>query len=480
MNDHSFPASAQLSAAIGSFALLATLLSFRAGIGVNLPLIAGLVILLALWRSGTLARHPRWWPPLVQVQLAMWSALAIATVWHLDAWTCTMLLLATITLCGSLWFGPADDPLRATARALVQLLHSFGSYISALTHGRRALTRLYRQQQSLASRLLIPLAISLVFCALYSLSNAQLAAQWEAAFVRMQTIQIYADLLHPLALLFVWSVLGAGLVYHRSKLQHWLAQPLDMHQLSHLASAKTWSTASVTLLAVNGLALMLNGLDGMSTWLGEAAVSGAELTRGVHQGTNTLIIAIVLAAGLILYYLRHPPADHDRVRMLAIAWLAQNAVMVATVGLRNFQYMDAYGLTYKRLGVWLFLISALGGLALLGKTAHNRTSLEWLVRRQAWCVYGVLAAAALPNWSNIITSYNLSPSRQHHDSAYLRQLLPHNASTWYSLRPDDPQLNKWLARYPEVVFRDWREWDLAQAKRQQLLLHAPTYSNRAQ
>ncbi len=449
---------------IGLFSLIASLLTFNVGWGLNLPILALAALGVAFWRKPHMIRFTA-----IRVQLGFWFALAVAVVLHFDPWTIIPFLLVTLVLIGGLLFGSSVDPMRGLARALVQLVAIPWAYLHACKYSLASFGRKNGVVKSIIRLTAFPVFIALGFGTLYVWSNRTLS-QWSFNFFDQLLVgESFANSLQFGWSLFLSSLVGAGLVYGMKKQDGRLLKAIGVSPSELAESASTWSSVSIALVLVNVLALVLNLVDGMTTWVGEVSSSAAVLTQGVHSGTYTLIAAIVLAASYLLFNFRKAPKDYQRARLLATAWLGQNLMMCFTVALRNYHYTDAYGLTFKRIGVWLFLCCTATGLYFLGRQVRENGSIERLVRRQAWAVYLVLATAAIPNWPGIITHYNFQESRMVLDEDYLKRLLPHNAAIWAEYNNDVLR----RTGYDNFVIsdtsvrppRDFRDWDLNQAKR---------------
>ena len=156
---------------------------------------------------------------------------------------------------------------------------------------------------------------------------------------------------------------------------------------------------------------MVNLTDLKYIWLGYEEASPAQLSQYVHSGTYLLILSLVLAMGLLLWFFRANLnffPDNLRLKQLAYAWIIQNAVLTLSVGMRNYYYIAHYGLAYKRLGVILFLLFVMAGLCSLYVKVKHQKSLAYLLLINGWIVYyGFLAASAV-NWDIAITKYNLN------------------------------------------------------------------------
>ncbi len=485
------------------------------GLGLNAVLLVGAYLALALGHGLGLLPSRRWARVglSVRVQLVVWVALAVATLWHLDPWTFVTFVLSSVTLLTAVVVGPRLDPINLLARGFLRMAAAPLAAVHFAYRSGLALDHRLRGSQRSVVRALLPALGVVAVAGLYTLSNSWLSEAWSGFGSRFWAWFTSGDIGLHLVLTLAWAAGGAGLYYRMGYVERFFTRPfwglaakpaseggsgdLPMSQpdlpsatVSAADSAGVawsagaaagdvsgvgWSRATVMLCCVNALAVVLNVTDAFTTWFGERATSGEGLKHGLHQGTWALSTAVVLAAAALCYLLANPTPDQHRARTLGLAWLGQNVMMVFTVALRNFHYTDAFGMTYKRLGVYLFLVCTLVGLYLLTRTVLDQTPVARLVRRQAWTIYFVLAVAALFDWPSAFTWYNLQPARQAVDRVYLAELLPFNLRTWYGLNPDyvghllanaAPYASLRQASEPAV---DWREWDLAQARRAKLV-----------
>ena len=170
----------------------------------------------------------------------------------------------------------------------------------------------------------------------------------------------------------------------------------------------------IALLAfglVNLLALLNNALDISWIWFGFEAEPGFSLKQFVHEGTYLLILSILIAMGIMFYFFRgnlNFISENKWLRYAAYFWIVQNAIMVVSVGIRNYHYISHFGLAYKRIGVYFFLALVLFGLITLFLKIRNKKTFYHVVRVNAWAVYAVLLLLATVNWDGFITRYNIS------------------------------------------------------------------------
>lgn len=155
----------------------------------------------------------------------------------------------------------------------------------------------------------------------------------------------------------------------------------------------------------------------------------------VHQGVNALIISIVLAIGIVLYFFRgniNFLRSNRQLKYAAYLWIYQNVMLIFEVAYKNNLYIEEYGLTYKRIGVYVYLLLALVGLVTTYIKARGLKSNWYLFRKNAWTFYLILVVFSFFNWSRIITLYNLQHlSGDRLDLTYLINLPDTNLDLLY-------------------------------------------------
>jgi hypothetical protein len=170
--------------------------------------------------------------------------------------------------------------------------------------------------------------------------------------------------------------------------------------------------ASGTLLMVliNLMLFGMNFIDITHYWFGFDG-KGINLTQFVHEGTYLLILSILMSMALMLYYFRgyqNFSPKQPRLALLAYVWIFQNALLVFSVCIRNYHYIENSALAYKRIGVFFFLLLVLFGLyTLYLKIAGKRTGF-YLLKLNTWSVYLIFVILSCINWDGFITKYNLS------------------------------------------------------------------------
>jgi len=197
---------------------------------------------------------------------------------------------------------------------------------------------------------------------------------------------------------------------------------------SALALRKEWLAAVACIGLLNAMLLVVNAVDVRWLWFGFRAAPGFDLTQFVHEGTYVLILSILLAAGIMLWFFRRNLNFYKRglplLRWGATLWVLQNAVLAVSVGLRNYYYIEATELAYKRIGVYGFLLLTLFGLGTVLLKIWQRRSAFSLVRLNSWAAYALLLGLAAGNWEIWIARYNLQPRFERLNIGFLLTMPP--------------------------------------------------------
>ena len=171
-----------------------------------------------------------------------------------------------------------------------------------------------------------------------------------------------------------------------------------------------YQTGWLMLAMLNGLLLMVNGLDVYYLWIIQQLPEGIVYADYVHQGVYALIFSIVLAISIILYFFRRNLnflTQNQKLKTVAYIWILQNAFLVFTTYCKTMTYVNQFGITHKRIGVFVYLTLTLIGLITTFIKIYKVRSSWFLFRKNTWAFYVVLLIAACFNWDRIITEHNL-------------------------------------------------------------------------
>ena len=142
----------------------------------------------------------------------------------------------------------------------------------------------------------------------------------------------------------------------------------------------------------------------------EVTRSADSLSAETHERVNSVIMSIVMAILVILFYFKRGFNFDDKAKLLKISakiWIVLNAVLVISASLKNSEYIINYGLTYKRLGVYAFLTMALIGLIFTFIKIQKKKTNAFLFNKMFWACYGLILVCSYVNWGGIITANNI-------------------------------------------------------------------------
>lgn len=183
--------------------------------------------------------------------------------------------------------------------------------------------------------------------------------------------------------------------------------------LKRMMALKTENIIGViSFTALNLLLFSLNTIDIVTLWLGKKIeTTGANYSDALHDGTNVLIVSIVIAMVIIVYFFRgnlNFYSKNKTIRVLAYLWILQNVFLVFSVLLRDYQYVNALGLTYKRIGVFVFLLLCTIGLVTVYIKVAQQKTFFYLCKVNGFVWYILLLVFGFINWDVLIVSYNIN------------------------------------------------------------------------
>ncbi len=470
--------------------IIADALLWRAGPGLSLGLFALGLAALVLARA-----RERGWKPWALVAMLLASALQSAV----DINGANLLLLGVLPL---MLLGQAHFPALAgmPARLVASwhaLLLSWSDWISL---GRVLGRTHWRGGGSVvrAARVALPaLALALPFALLLGGGNAVLG-EWLVG-ISGHILAMFAGIdFHPVrAMFWVFMALLAMALLHPAWPPRWLGarrvREMPNWQRPDARLARGQSMAALLLL--NALFLAANTIDAIFLWFSLSLPAGVTFAAFVHEGTGRLILATLLSAAVVIAIFQQP-AEVTRppaVRALALAWIAQNLLLLGSVALRLWLYVQAYQLSELRVYLSLFLLLVAVGFGLLAWHVARGLGLRRLILGNAVCAFGLCFLVQFIDVPGLVANTNvrlwqesLSAGRARPiDLPYLVRLGP---SAWPALTvvlnetraPDAAaaarRLLGWAAHRMRlgVKTRDWRSAQLRTDRlRRELLASFP-------
>lgn len=313
----------------------------------------------------------------------------------------------------------------------------------------------------------IPLVFIILFILLYKNGNPifnDLVSKINFDFINLQWI--------------LFTVLGYYLFSNISKPVHVepatsidLKTKNELHQSDDFSEEKLKKEKQLgtTLLGLLNVLILLYIATDITYMLTSEATTGTELSILVHNGINTLIASIIIAIGIILYFFRGDLnfyTENKTLKNIAFSWIILNVILIILIAIKNQTYITSFGLTYKRIGVHIYILLTLIGLITTSLKVLKIKNLAFLFRRNTQAAFIVLIVCSAINWDSTITKYNLTKAKSF-DIRYLINLSNRNAIILNDLKNtlDISQENKnrigtkYRSHMLDLSQRDWQEWN---------------------
>ncbi len=163
-------------------------------------------------------------------------------------------------------------------------------------------------------------------------------------------------------------------------------------------------------IVLNLMLVILNVGDVQTLYFNGGLPAKVSHSDFVHNGVGILILSILIATGLIMYLSRKEFNDvkNNKALMAFIyLWIFQNIIMLSSTAFRNQIYIHDYNFTYKRIGVYVWLLLAMCGLCIMFWKIHRKRTNWYLIRTNIALWVSVLVMSGCFNWDKMITNYNL-------------------------------------------------------------------------
>ena len=380
--------------------------------GINF-LIFNILLIIGLWKKEKEIVKNRKWQ--LAACLTVLTSIAISIYGNGLAVFANVIALSILSSCN----------LKGENSFLVSLAFSFYSYVTSVFYmvidwQKRSTGENSRSVPSVKRTflILIPILIALLFLFLYRASNPLFND-----FIK----KINLDFISFELLFFTLGgfILLYGFYYHR-KIN--LISELDLNSKQTIADEPSGQTflfgknltsvdelfsGKILFVLLNLLILILNFLDFDFLFISHRLPDGITYSQYVHQGTGALIFSIIVSVFIILFYFRGEinfSKQSKLIRILAYVWIVQNVIMLISTSLKNGMYIGEYGLTYKRIGVFIYLLlTAIGLVTTYIKIARYKTA-SYMIRINSWLFYFVLVISCFINWDLLITNFNIKHS----------------------------------------------------------------------
>lgn len=163
-------------------------------------------------------------------------------------------------------------------------------------------------------------------------------------------------------------------------------------------------------IVLNLMLVILNAGDIQTLYFNGGLPDKVSHSDFVHNGVGILILSILIATSLIMYLSRKEFSDVKNNKVLIsfiYLWIFQNILMLSSTAFRNQIYIHDYNFTYKRIGVYVWLLLAMCGLCIMFWKIYKKRTNWYLVRTNIALWFSVLVFSGCLNWDKLITTYNL-------------------------------------------------------------------------
>ena len=143
-------------------------------------------------------------------------------------------------------------------------------------------------------------------------------------------------------------------------------------------------------------------------------IEKSKLSAATHERVNAVIFSTVMAVGVMLFYFKGGFNFDEKARnlkRLSKIWIFLNGILIISTMIKNSEYVSFFGLTYKRLGVYAFLMLVIVGLFLTFLKITKHKTNAYLLNQMVWYFYGTILLCSYVNWGNLITNYNISVNK---------------------------------------------------------------------
>ncbi|MEQ3656803.1 MAG: DUF4153 domain-containing protein [Dokdonia sp.] len=280
-----------------------------------------------------------------------------------------------------------------------------------------------------------------VFGGLYSQANPVFAKGFD--FIDLSFINFYWILFALMGYLLLLNCTATAQLEVVVKAENSTSTHLRKRTITPAQSKLLVKEYHLAILVISALLLLIFGyiLADMYLVFWTPLELGPALSQAVHTGINALITSIVLAILLILIFFRGNLNFYKKnhtLKTLTYLWLLANLIIVGMTAYKNIVYCEALGLTYKRIGVFVYLfLSAVGLMTTYVKISQKQTVYQ-LLRINTRIGFFVLVILASFSWDRTITQFNLSYIDRP-DMQYLLSLSRSNSDLLYAYAKKHPE-----------------------------------------
>jgi len=278
----------------------------------------------------------------------------------------------------------------------------------------------------LVKLVLIPAVIIIIFIGLYQNGNplfSQIIESIDIGFINFQWL-LFAGLGY-----YLFSNIHKPIeVEPATAIDLKTGNSLIKSALFSIPKLKKENQLGLILISLLNALIVLFLITDITFILTNEEVRASLFSNQIHSGINALIASIIIAIAILLYVFRGDInfyKENKNLKYLAFAWIILNIILVLSITVKNSQYIYYFGLTYKRIGVLVYLTLAVTGLVTTLLKIDKVKNIWYLLRVNTKAAFVVLIIASTVNWDYHITNYNFNYAKSM-DFNYLIELSDNN------------------------------------------------------
>lgn len=381
-------------------------LFYNQNAGINFLIFNLLLIYILIYRNKTLIKNKKWIATSVLCLISSVGIFLNSSSLAIIANIFSLLILSAIS------FNPVTSTLFSFLFGIYSVASSIVfTIIDAISRNQKS-NEVAQQDSQKSFKLLatvIVLILAVIFFFLYQTSNPLFAEN---------TKWINLDFISFSWLIFTIGgfYLVYGLFYHKTipvieKWENGLSlQNVLISDNNNKLEAERFAGVLLFVL-LNLMLLVLNIGDVRTLYFKGGLPKGISHSDFVHHGVGMIIFSIILATSLIMFLFRknfEAVKNSNLLKSLIYIWIFQNLMMLSSTAFRNQIYIHEFNLTYKRVGVYAWLMLAAVGLIIAANKIRKEKSNWYLIRSNfsVWII--TLVSGSLINWDVCITQYNIS------------------------------------------------------------------------
>ncbi|AZB01376.1 DUF4173 domain-containing protein [Chryseobacterium joostei] len=267
--------------------------------------------------------------------------------------------------------------------------------------------------QKIMAFVLIPLLLLSVFFGIYAAGSDLFAALFTDYELDLNLWQVFCLTVLGFFIAFnYWNYAVEKLIYKNNQFldndfQKDVQAPKATYSFLDLDAERI--SGIVSFFSLNILLVFFIGTYNYEQFY-EASKTPVQLSEETHERVNAVILSIVMAILVIMFYFKSGFNFDPKAKLmktLAKIWIFLNAVLILSAAVKNYEYIVNYAFTYKRLGVFAFLLLSLIGLGLTFIKIQKRKRNAFLFNTMVWYFYVIILVCSYFNWGGFITSQNM-------------------------------------------------------------------------